>query len=107
MWACSRKVEAMVLAAAMSILSPAMLNLSRNSDRNKTSTHYEVIIQFWRFSIVNHDKSNIDKNTCEPLNLCLFLLMKLQMLFQNFIQDLAVINVNNLLHHLYMHRAYK
>ena len=49
MWPCSRKVEAMLLAAAISFLSPAMLNLSKNSDRNKTGTHYEVIIQFGGF----------------------------------------------------------
>ena len=34
----TRKVEAVLLAASVSFLSPAMLNPSRNSDRNKTST---------------------------------------------------------------------
>ena len=38
MWACSRKVEAVLLAASVSFLSQAMLIPSRNSDRNKTST---------------------------------------------------------------------
>ena len=41
MWVCSRKVEAVFLAAFVSMLNP-----SRNSDRNKTSTHYKAIIQF-------------------------------------------------------------
>ena len=36
MWACSRKVEAVLLAAFISFLCPAMLNPSRNNDRNKT-----------------------------------------------------------------------
>ena len=44
MWACSRKVEAVLLAAFVSFLCPAMLNPSRNSDRNKTSTRYKAII---------------------------------------------------------------
>ena len=48
MWECSRNVEAMLLAVSVSFLSPAMLNPSRNSDRNKTSTRYKAIIQFWR-----------------------------------------------------------
>ena len=82
------KVEAVVnnvdLAASVSFLStPVMLNLSRNSNRNKTSTRYKAIIQFWRLSIANQGKSNIDKNTCEPSNIHSFLLMKLQMLFSN------------------------
>ena len=83
MWVCSRKVEAVLLAAFVSFLSPAMLNPSRNSDRNKTSTHYKAIIQFWRHSIANHDKSIIDKNTCKPSNIRSFLLTKLRMLFCN------------------------
>ena len=61
MWACSGKVEAFLLAASASFLSPAMLNSSRNSDRNKISTHYKAIMQFWRFSIANPGESNIDK----------------------------------------------
>ena len=61
MWACSGKVEAVLLAASASFLSPAMLNSSRNSDRNKISTHYKAIIQFWRLSIANPGESNIDK----------------------------------------------
>ena len=66
MWACCRKVEAVLLAAFVSFLSPAMLNPSRNSDRNKTSTRYKAIIQFLRLSIANQGKSNIDENTCKP-----------------------------------------
>ena len=61
MWACSRKVEAVLLAASVSIHCPAMLNPSRNSNRNKTSTRYKAIIQFWRHSIANQGKGNIDK----------------------------------------------
>ena len=59
MYACSRKVEALLLAASVSFLSPAMLNPSRNSDRNKnkSSTHYKAIIQLWRLSIANQGKS--------------------------------------------------
>ena len=53
MWACSSKVEAVLLAASVSIHSPAMLNPSRN--RKKTSTRYKAIIQFWRHSIANQD----------------------------------------------------
>ena len=45
---CSRKVESVLLAASVSFLCPAMLNPFRNSDRNKTSTRYNAIIQFWR-----------------------------------------------------------
>ena len=67
MWACSRKVEAVLVAAFVLFLSPVMPNLDRNTDRNNTSTHYQVIIQFWRLSIANQSKSNIDKNTCEAL----------------------------------------
>ena len=66
MWACSIKVEAVLLAASVSFLCPAMLNGSRNSDMNKTSTRYKAIILFWRLSIANQGKTNIDKNTCEP-----------------------------------------
>ena len=83
MWACSSKFEAVLLAASVSFLSPAMLNPSRNSDKNKTSTCYKAIIQFWSHSIANQGKSNIDKNTCEPSNICSFLLTKLRMLFYN------------------------
>ena len=79
----SRKVDVVLLAASVSWLSPAMLNPSRNSDRNKTSTCYEPVIQFWRHSIANRGKSNIDKNTCELLKICSFLLAKLWMLFYN------------------------
>ena len=46
MWVCSIKVEAVLLAASVSFLCPAMLNSSRNSNRNKTSTRYKAIIQF-------------------------------------------------------------
>ena len=49
MWECSRKVEAVLLqSASVSFLCRAMLNPSRNSDRNKTSTctGYKAIIQF-------------------------------------------------------------
>ena len=82
MWVFSRKVEAVLLATSVSFLSPAMLN---PSDRNKTSTRYKAIIEFWRHSIANQGKSNIDKNTCEPSNICsfFFLLMKIQMSFCN------------------------
>ena len=52
-WACSRNIEAVLLVASVSFLSPAMLNPSRNSDRNKTSTRYKAIIQFLRHSIAN------------------------------------------------------
>ena len=45
-WACSSKVEAVLLAASVLFLNPAMLNPSRNSDRNKTSIRYKAIIQF-------------------------------------------------------------
>ena len=83
MWACSRKVEAVLLAASVSFLSPAMLNPSRNSNRNKTSTRYKAIIQFWRYSIANRSKNNIDKNTCKPSNIRPFLLTKLRILFCN------------------------
>ena len=58
---------AVFLAAFVLFLSPAMPNPDRNSDRNNTSTCYKAIIQFWRLSIANQGKSNIDKkNTCEP-----------------------------------------
>lgn len=46
MWPCSIKVEAVLLAALFSFLCPAILNRSRNSDRNKTSAHYKAIIQY-------------------------------------------------------------
>ena len=79
-----KKVEAVLLAASVSFLStPEMLNPSSNSNRNKTSTRYKAIIQFWRLSIANQGKSNIDKNTCEPSNIHLFLLTELRMLFSN------------------------
>ena len=68
MWVCSRKVEAVLLAASVSFLSPVMLNPSSN--RSKTST-YKAIIQFWRHSIANQGKSNIDKNTCKASNVVL------------------------------------
>ena len=106
MWACSRKVEAVLLAASVSFLSPAMLNPSRNSDRNETSTHYKAIIQFWRHSIANKGKSNIDKNTCEPSNIRLFLLMKLRMLFCNLCPSPSMYSVymyNNYSSYLYMY----
>ena len=62
MWAYSSKVEAVLLAASVSFLNPAMLNPNRNSDRNKTSICYKPIFQFWRLSIANQGESNIDKN---------------------------------------------
>ena len=61
MWACCRKVKAVLLAASVSFLSPAMLNPSRNSNRNKTGTRYKALSQFLRHSIANEGKSNIDK----------------------------------------------
>ena len=57
MYASSGKVEALLLAASVSFHSPAMLNPSRNSDRNKSSTRYKAIIQLWRLSIANQGKS--------------------------------------------------
>ena len=51
----------MLLAASVSFLSAAM----RNLNENKTSTCYKVIDQFWRLSIVNQGKTNIDKNASE------------------------------------------
>ena len=77
------KVEAVLLAAFVLFLSPAVPNLDRNTDRNHTSTHYKAIIPFWRLSIANQGKSNIDKNTCEPSNLRSFLLTKLRRLFSH------------------------
>ena len=38
--------EVVLLAASVSFLCPAMLNPSRHSDRNKTSTCYKAIIHF-------------------------------------------------------------
>ena len=72
-WSCSRKVDAVLLAASVSFLSPA-----RNRNRNKTSIHYKAIIQFWRHPIANQGQINIDKNMCKPSNIRLFLLTKLQ-----------------------------
>ena len=83
MWVCSRKVKAVLLAAFVPFLSLVMLDLCRNSDGNKTSTHYKAIIQFWGHSIANQGKSIIDKNTRKPSNIRLYLLTKLQMLFCN------------------------
>ena len=67
----SRNVDAVLLPASVSFLSPVMLNPSRNSDRKKTSTRYKAIIQFCRLSIAIQGKSNIDKNTCKPSKLFL------------------------------------
>ena len=83
MWVCSMKVEAVLLAAFVLFLSPAMPNLDRNTDKNHTSSRYKEIILFWRLSIANQGKTNIDKNTCEPSNLRLFLLTKLRRLFSH------------------------
>ena len=58
---CSFAAHPVLLGASLSFLSPEMLNLHRNSDRNKTSTCYKAIIQFWRLSIANQGKSNFDK----------------------------------------------
>ena len=66
MWTCSRKVEAVLLAAFVLFLSPGTPNLDRNTDGNNTSTHYKAIIQFWWLSIANQGKNNINKNTCKP-----------------------------------------
>ena len=49
MFVCSGNAEAQLLATFVLFLSPAMHNLDKNSDRNNTSTHYKVIIQFWGF----------------------------------------------------------
>ena len=81
LWVCPRKVEAELLAVSAQIFIQAMLNPSRNSDRNKTSTHYKAIIQFWRHYIAKQGKSNIDNNTCEPSKVRSFLLTKLRRLF--------------------------
>ena len=77
MWASSRNVEAVLLAVSVSFLSQAMLNSSTISARNKTSTRYKAIIQFWKHSIANQGKSNIDKNTCEHSNIRSSLVTKL------------------------------
>ena len=66
MWVCSMKVEAVLLAAFVLFLSPAVPNLDRNTNRNHTSSRYKAIILFWKLSIANQGKTNIDKNTCEP-----------------------------------------
>ena len=55
------KVEAVLLAAFVLFLSPAVPNLDRNTDRNHTSSRYKAIILFWRLSIANQGKTNIDK----------------------------------------------
>ena len=70
MWVCSSKVEAVLLASSVSFLRPELLNPSRNSDRNKTSTCYKAIIQFSRLSKANEGKSNIDNynNMCKSSN---------------------------------------
>ena len=82
MWTCSRKVEAVLLAAFVLFLSPAMPNLYRNTDRNNTSTRNNPVLEafYSQSRYMCACRSNIDKNTCEPSNLCLFLLMKLQRL---------------------------
>ena len=46
MWVCSSKVETVFLAASVSFLSSVMLNPSRNSDRNMTTTCYKAITSF-------------------------------------------------------------
>ena len=45
MWVCSRKVDTVLLAASVSFLSPVMLDTSRNSDRNKSSTCYKAVLE--------------------------------------------------------------
>ena len=65
MWVCSSKVEAVLLAASVSFLSPVMLNPKRNSKRYKTSSCYKAIIQFWRLFKTNHGENNIDKKLLE------------------------------------------
>ena len=57
-----------------------------NLDRNKTSTHYKAIIQFWRLSIANQGKSNIDKKMCKPF--FLFCWRSLEGCFPSFIPAL-------------------
>ena len=61
MWVYSSEVESLLLAASISFLSPVMLSPSKNSNRNKTSTRYRAIIQFWRLSIANEGERNVDK----------------------------------------------
>ena len=58
-----------------------MLNPSRNSDTNKTSTYYKGIIQFWRHYIAKQGKNNIDNNICEPSKVRSILPTKLRRLF--------------------------
>ena len=82
----------MLLAAFVLFLSPAMLNLDRNSNRNNTSTRYKAIIKFWRLSIANQGKSNIDKNMCETSSLCSFLASKV--VFQPSSQPYSVYSYN-------------
>ena len=51
------------------VLLVSQSNNAKSSDRNKNSTSYKSIIQFWRLFIANEGNSNIDKNMCEP-NVC-------------------------------------
>ena len=44
-WVCSRKIEAVFLAAFVFFLSPVMHYLDRNSNRDNTITRYKAIIQ--------------------------------------------------------------
>ena len=78
-WVCYRKVEAVLVTAFVSFLSPAMLNPSRNSNRNKTSTRYKI--EFWRVSTAN--QATLIK-TCANLQIfnC-FLPTKLWSVFSN------------------------
>ena len=73
------KVEAVLLAAfdLLSYFSVQRCLIWIETDRNHTSSRYKAIIPFWRLSIANQGKTNIDKNTFELSNLRSFLLMKL------------------------------
>ena len=45
MWATGHVPEKLRPAAFVSFLSPAILNLSKNSERNKTSTHCKAVLE--------------------------------------------------------------
>ena len=73
-WECSRKIEALLLAASIIFLCP-------NPSKTGTRLHVVLVIkQFWKHSV---GKIIIDKNMCKPLDIPLFLLTKLRILFCN------------------------
>ena len=86
-WACSSKVEAVLLATSVSFLSPAMLNPSRNSDRNKTSICYKAIIQLF---IAYQSENNINKRLLKtPSKLTKLFWTKLQIWYWLFVPALV------------------